>query len=105
MLGFYSVQGWPPRLAAGWASIFGLVFAFWLSPVSAAELDDAQKLYYSGKYAECIDACQNAIESNAWAEGWRLLKIRSELATGTYAEALNTNEATAAVYRTSIPLR
>ena len=105
MLGFYSVQGRPPVPAAGWAGVFGLVVAFSLSPLFAAELDDAQKLYHSGKYAECIDACQKAIEGNAWPEGWRLLKIRAELATGKYAEALKSYEATVAVYRPSLPLR
>ncbi|MEX2141070.1 MAG: tetratricopeptide repeat protein [Pirellulales bacterium] len=105
MLGFYWMQGRPPHSTAGWACVVGLVVAVWLSPASAAELDDAQKLFYSGTYAECIDVCQKAIEGNAWAEGWRLVKIRSELTTGKYAEALKTYEATAAVYRTSIPLR
>jgi tetratricopeptide (TPR) repeat protein len=105
MLGFYFVQGRPPRPAAGWAVVISLVLALWLTPAAAAELEDAEKLFYSGKYAECIDACQKAIGGNAWAEGWRLLKIRSELATGKYAEALKSYEATVAVYRTSVLLR
>jgi Tfp pilus assembly protein PilF len=105
MLGFYSVQGWPLRRAAAWAGIGLFALAFWLAPAAAAELEDAEKLFYSGKYSECITACQKAIDDNAWAEGWRLLKIRAQLATGKYAEALKSYEATAAVYRTSIQLR
>ncbi len=105
MLGFHSVQGRPLLYAACWASIGFLVVACWLSPVAAAELDDAEKLFNSGKYGECIKACEQAIAGNAWPEGWRLLKIRAEMATGKYADALKSYETTAAVYRTSILLR
>jgi tetratricopeptide (TPR) repeat protein len=71
----------------------------------AEELEDAEKLYRTGKYGECIAACEKAIERSAWPESWRHLKIRAEMTSGRYARALKTYEATAAVYRTSIILR
>jgi tetratricopeptide (TPR) repeat protein len=77
-----------------------------LKPALAAELDDAQKLFHTGKYAECLEACQKALKGNAYnSDRWRLLKIQAEMATGQYADALKTYEAAAALYRTSILLR
>lgn len=71
----------------------------------AAELEDAQKLLEGGKYAECIAECAKAIVGNGWQEGWRLAKIRAELATGQYDSALATYEAAASRYTSSIQLR
>ncbi len=61
----------------------------------AADLSDAQKLYNTGQYAQCIDACSKAIAGaggggGEFADGWHLLKGRSQLATGQYEEALQT---------------
>ncbi len=88
-------------------SVF-LTIAVWLfisAPLFSAELDDAEKLFRGGKYAECIAACGKAIAADQWQEGWRLLKIRAELATGKGAQALATLEAAAKRYPTSIRLR
>jgi len=77
-----------------------------LSPSAhAAEVDDAQKLFNTGKYAECISACATAIADNRWHEGWRLLKIKAELATGQYPQALKTFETAIPRFPASIPLR
>ena len=75
------------------------------APLFSAELDDAEKLYRGGKYAECIATCGKAIAAEQWQEGWRLLKIRAELATGKGAQALATLEAATKRYPTSIRLR
>src|SRR5688572_17763410 len=79
-----------------------MVFA---AAAPAAELADAQKLFNTGKYAECITACETAITTNQFGEGWWLLKIRAELATGRYPEALKTYESGVDRYDSSIPLR
>jgi tetratricopeptide (TPR) repeat protein len=71
----------------------------------AADIDEAQKLFRTGRYGECIEACDKAIASNQWGEAWWLLKIRSELVTGQYAEALKSYEAGLDRYDASIPLR
>jgi tetratricopeptide (TPR) repeat protein len=104
MLGLFRTHR-PSSGTVSWAIVIGLFLAGWHAPARGAELDDAQKLFYTGKYSECLDACQKAIKGNAYNEGWRLLKIRAEMASGRYAEALKTYESTAALYRTSIVLR
>jgi tetratricopeptide (TPR) repeat protein len=86
--------------------VLALGLALWPSLyLSAAELDDAEKLYRGGQYAECIAECGKAIAADQWQEGWRLLKIRAELATGKGSQALATFEAAAKRYPTSIRLR
>jgi tetratricopeptide (TPR) repeat protein len=104
MLGLTRILG-PLSRTAPWAIVLGLCAVGWLAPAAAAEFEDAQKLFYTGKYSDCLDACQKAIKANAYNEGWRHLKIRAEMATGRYADALKTYESTAALYRTSIVLR
>ena len=64
-----------------------------VAPASGAGLDDARKLFKSGKYAECIDACTKSLDDNPWVEAWWVLKLRSELTTGQYPQALKTYEA------------
>jgi tetratricopeptide (TPR) repeat protein len=72
---------------------------------SAAPLADAQKLFKTGDYQECVDAAAKAIEASPWTEDWWLLKIRAELATGQYPEALKTQEAAVSRFEGSIALR
>src|SRR4051812_32432927 len=72
---------------------------------AAAELAEGQKLFRTGEYAQAIDAAAKGIESDPWREGWWVLKIRSELVTGKYAEALQTFEAGQNRHAESIPLR
>jgi tetratricopeptide (TPR) repeat protein len=73
-------------------------------PASAAELAEAQKLFKSGKYVECIESCSKAIESNEWGDGWWVLKARAELTTGKYAQALKTYETGVDRYDESVRL-
>jgi tetratricopeptide (TPR) repeat protein len=61
-----------------------------LSAASAADLADTTQLFRSGKYAECVAACDKAIAENDFSENYRLLKIRAEMELGRYADALKT---------------
>src|SRR5687768_15235553 len=70
----------------------------------AADLDDAGKLFNSGQYEKCIEACAEAGGRNRLDEGWWLLKIRAELATGKYAESMQSYEAALVRHDRSIPL-
>ncbi|HEX8324693.1 MAG TPA: tetratricopeptide repeat protein [Tepidisphaeraceae bacterium] len=73
--------------------------------VLAAEVRDAQTLFRTGKYNECVDQCRAAIEAGDDVEGWWLLKIRAELASGRYADALKTYEAAITQRPRSIQIR
>src|SRR5688572_13103388 len=70
-----------------------------------ADLEDVQKLFKAGKYSETIDAASKAIDGNQWGEGWWQLKIRAQLATGQYAEALKTYESSLERYDGNLTLR
>jgi tetratricopeptide (TPR) repeat protein len=70
----------------------------------AADLADAKKLFNTGKYTECIAACDDAIDDNRLDEGWYLLKIRAELTTGQYQKALESYQAATERHERSVPL-
>ncbi|QOV88295.1 peptidase MA family metallohydrolase [Humisphaera borealis] len=72
---------------------------------SAESLAEARKLYETGDYAACQDAAAKGVESNRWFEEWWLLKIRTELTTGKYADALKTFEAAHQIHTFSLPLK
>lgn len=83
-----------------------LILTFLLpSAASAATLSEARKLYETGDYAGCIEACKLGTEANRWFEEWWLLKIRSELTTGAYAEAFRTFEAAHQIHTFSLSLK
>src|SRR5262249_52934645 len=85
-----------------------LLFAVILSitcAARAAEPSDAQKLLWAGKYAECIDACQKAIDGGNWAEHLWVCKIRAELTTGKYEDALKTYELAITRQSSSVQVR
>jgi tetratricopeptide (TPR) repeat protein len=93
------------RLSASWLPL-GL--AAWLLPATlagAATTDEGEALLNAGKYDECIAMAGEAIEKLSWLETWRHLKIRSELATGRYADALTTLEKGIERFPASIRLR
>lgn len=71
----------------------------------AGDFEDAQSLFHSGKYAECIRAGVKGIEDSAWQESWRHLKIRAELETGLYGGALATLEVALDRFPESVRLR
>lgn len=74
------------RMMFAWAA---MLFA---APAAAADLFEATQLYRTGKYAECIDYTAKAIAEDTFSENFRLLKIKAELETGRYADALKTWE-------------
>src|SRR5438876_6183068 len=74
-------------------------------PSRAQSIEAAQKLLRAGNYAECAATCDRAIASSDWRESWWLLKIRAELATGLYAEALKTYESGLPRQPTSVQIR
>lgn len=73
--------------------------------VSAADLDATQQLFLKGEYAKCIEAVDAAVKEGEYDEQWPLLKIRSQLATGQYAESKESLESAMKRYRYGIHLR
>ena len=84
-------------LAANWAGAAA-------AAVASIDLADAQTLFNSGKYTECVAACAAAIADNRMDEGWWLLKISAELTTGQYPQALQTYQVAVDQHERSIPL-
>jgi tetratricopeptide (TPR) repeat protein len=72
---------------------------------SAAELPEAQKLFRTGRYAECARLADAEIEDFTWGSEWHVLKVKAELAQGKYAAALRTVEAGLDQYPASLELR
>jgi tetratricopeptide (TPR) repeat protein len=50
-------------------------------------LDDARKLWLSGKYTEVISLAREAIDSREWDENWRIYLGKALWTTGQYEEA------------------
>jgi tetratricopeptide (TPR) repeat protein len=71
----------------------------------AADLPAAQALYNSGQYSEAALAASKAIEAGEYDDAWPLLKIRSEMVVGAYAEALAALDAAQSQHATSLALR
>jgi tetratricopeptide (TPR) repeat protein len=92
-----------PRASAGLGVL--LTFALAGGAARAAEVADAEKLFKSGKYVECIDACGKAIEAGELGDAWWTLKARAELTVGRYPDALKTYQDGMARYDGSLPLR
>lgn len=57
---------------------------------TAAELPEVQKLYRTGKYAECARQAAAEIKDAAWDPAWPILAAEAELAQGKYEGALRT---------------
>src|SRR5262245_27522992 len=69
------------------------VLVFWVFaavPGRAADLAETTQLFRSGKYSECVQSAEKAIAENDFSENYRLLKLRSEMELGRYADALKT---------------
>ena len=104
--------GFGPRLARRPATSPALLcFALVLNalvppPASAADLAEAQKLFKTGHYDECLVDCAEAIDGGEGdRESWWLLKVRAELTVGQYAEALESLEGALERFPSSAPLR
>jgi tetratricopeptide (TPR) repeat protein len=68
------------------------LFALLCIVATAAELEDAAKLYRTGRYDDCARLAEEEINSAGWNEPWRHWKIKTELARGKYAEAMDSLE-------------
>ncbi len=69
-------------------TLLSLCLGFLCSQAIAADLDDAEILFRTGKYDECAKAVDAGMENDGWSEAWRHLKIKTELARGRDKEAI-----------------
>lgn len=86
------------------AWLVGLAFLF-VSPATAASLDDAQELFRSGKYEEAEALAADQVERGIWNERWPQLLVQCQIARGKYAEAKESYEAAIKRYPTSLTMR
>jgi tetratricopeptide (TPR) repeat protein len=75
------------------------------SAIQAADSAQLALLFRTGKYAECVEATTKAIGESEFNENFRLLKLRSELELGRYADAAETIDAALKKFSSSIELR
>lgn len=94
----------PPRLALALTAL-SIMAAHSPPQALAADIVEAQSLYRSGKYAECIDFTARVIAAGAPSENWPLFKIKSEMAVGRYRDAAKTLTAALARFPQGIQLR
>lgn len=71
----------------------------------AADSAQLLTLFRTGQYAECVEASAKAISESEFNENYRLLKLRSELELGRYADAFETLDAALKKFSSSIELR
>jgi len=64
--------------------LLGIAVFFFHCIGHAQEFDQAQKLFLSGKYEECLKACERALTDR---EDWQLLRAQTLLQIGRYPEA------------------
>src|SRR6185369_11777868 len=53
----------------------------------AQDLAEMQQQFVLGNYAQVIKAAQTAVDQNNYRSDWRMLLVKSQLATGRYGEA------------------
>jgi tetratricopeptide (TPR) repeat protein len=67
------------------------LLAVWLllavGSARAADLETCRNQFKTGQYTECLEACRQAVEADAYEPQWRILMIESLLALGKYSEA------------------
>ena len=72
-------------------------FSCWVAALTAIfdsraladNLDDARKLFLSGKYDSCLTACAKNLKDDEREEDWRLLEGETLLTVGNYPQAEN----------------
>ncbi|HEV3024770.1 MAG TPA: hypothetical protein VGX76_19975 [Pirellulales bacterium] len=84
--------------------VFSVALARSAEP-GTSDLVRAERLYRSGKYAECVDVTAKAIADGALDEGWPTLRLKAELALGRYADAAKTLEAALDKFPYAVQLR
>jgi tetratricopeptide (TPR) repeat protein len=70
-----------------------------------AELEEAQKLFRKGDYAECLSATEKGLAENPRSEEWPLLRVQTLMTVGRYTEARDALDAALKRDRRSIRLR
>ncbi len=70
----------------------------------ADEIEDASRLYWSGKFSDCILKCEEELDSGGNPEDFYELLIQSQLATGLYEDAARTLDFGLIADRSSIRL-
>jgi tetratricopeptide (TPR) repeat protein len=73
--------------------------------VIAAEIDEAERLFRTGKYAACAAMAAAEIEGGNWDQEWHYLKVQAELAEGKYRHAMETVEEALDSRSWNLPLR
>ena len=81
----------------------------WLALASPSpptdELERAESLLRSGRYAECLEVCERGVDQQRWRESWWHVKLRAELDTGLYEQAVRTLERALERFPSSVRLR
>src|SRR5437868_5888436 len=103
----FAARGGGPRPMVCWKRLALAIclLALLVGRGSAADLAEVTQLFRGGKYAECVSASEKAIAENDFSENYRLLKIRSEMELGRYADALKTFDDALKKFPYSLPLR
>src|SRR3954463_5728812 len=70
----------------------------------AANLEEVENLFRTGRYEECAKQAAGEIAGGALGERWDALRIQSELARGEYQAALDALEVGNRRYPTSLTL-
>jgi len=85
-------------------AILSLYIALLSLTAAAADLEEAEKLFRTGRYSECALAVDSGLENNLAAERWRHLKIKTELVRGRDKEAMAALEEALQSFPASISL-
>jgi tetratricopeptide (TPR) repeat protein len=72
---------------------------------SAADIQELEKLFRTGQYADVVRLAGEEIAGGTWNERYSELKIEAELVQGKYADAKETLEVALGRYRASVALR
>ncbi len=104
--GVPSIDDPTPRWRVGlvWLSLL-VGFNGGNSTANAADSSQLLTLFRTGQYAECVEATAKAIAESEFNESYRLLKLRSEMELGRYADAAETLETALKKFSSSIELR
>jgi tetratricopeptide (TPR) repeat protein len=95
------------RRGIGLLGTFALFFTVGLGCsewAAAADREEIEKLFRTGRYDECLRLVDDEIAGDGWNEPLRHLKIKSQLARGKYPEALASLEEAVTRFRASISL-
>lgn len=88
-----------------WLFLMLLMFAASGIPLSASDLEDATKLFLTGKYEEAESTAAEQVERGIWNERWPRLLIDIQMVRGKYAEAKQVFDDAIRRYPTSLTLR